>query len=56
MGLLDDDYVPPYKPPENGKRYRKQTALSQEERDSELNNLGHDLETEDYSNSRHLDY
>lgn len=47
MGLLDDDYVPPYQPPENpyrGKRYDKQTVLSQEKRDTELNNL--DLESD----------
>ena len=43
MGLLDDEeeVKPPYKPPERGKgkRYEKQTILSQAERDEEINNL-----------------
>lgn len=47
MGLLDFDetYKEPYKPGEytrEGKRRHKETALSQEQRDVELNN--HDRE------------
>tara|TARA_R100001086_G_scaffold170822_2_gene93338 strand:- start:953 stop:1132 length:180 start_codon:yes stop_codon:yes gene_type:complete len=53
MGLLDDDYVPPFKPKE--RRYRKQTALSQESRDSELNNLEREEVTEDFSDSPFAD-
>lgn len=49
MGLLDDDPKPLYTPPHSGnrhtKKYLKQTALSQERRDFELNNEGR---TEDY--------
>lgn len=48
MGLLDDDYVPPYQPPTSGRRYVNQTALSQEERDKELNNLDREEVTEHY--------
>ena len=54
MGLLDfdDTYVPPFTPKE-GRKAVKQTALSQESRDSELNNLDHDEVTEDFSDSPH---
>lgn len=55
MGLLDDEYVPPYVPPTMGKRFRKQTALSQEERDAELNNFDRKEVTEDYSDSPFAD-
>ena len=49
MGLLDDEekYVPPYRPPERGqgRRYEKQTILSQEDRDRELNNINEEDES-----------
>lgn len=56
MGLLDfeEDYTPPFKPRES-KRYEKQTALSQQGRDSELNNMGHEEVTEDFSDSPFAD-
>ena len=54
MGLLDDDYVPPYRPAEP-KRYAKQTALTQEQRDEELNNLGRKEVTEDFADSNFAD-
>lgn len=38
MGLLDPDPPAPWTPPKP-KRYEKQTALTQEERDIELNNF-----------------
>lgn len=48
MGLLDDDdFVPRYVPPKP-KRYVRQTALSQEERDAELNNFDREVEDENY--------
>lgn len=47
MGLLDDDYVPPYTPPKP-KRYEKQTAISQEVRDLELNNFDREPYSEHY--------
>lgn len=49
MGLLDfdDNYVPPFTPPKP-KRYEKQTALSQEIRDSELNNFDREEMDENY--------
>jgi hypothetical protein len=50
MGLLDDDYVPPWTPPKP-RRYEKQTVLSQEARDLELNNFERPKVTEDYSDS-----
>lgn len=46
MSLLDD-YIPPYTPPKS-RRYIKQTALSQEERDLELNNFDREIEDENY--------
>jgi len=47
MGLLDDDYVPPWTPPKP-KKYERQTALSQEARDLELNNFDREIEDENY--------
>jgi hypothetical protein len=47
MNLLDDDYVPPYTPPKP-KRYVKQTALSQQARDEQLNNFDREIEDENY--------
>ena len=38
MGLLDIVYTPLYEPPKS-KRFEKQTALTQESRDFELNNF-----------------
>lgn len=46
-GLLDDDYVPPYTPPKP-KRYERQTALSQQARDEQLNNFDREIEDENY--------
>ena len=47
MGLLDDDYKPPFVPPKP-RRYEKQTVLSQEARDLELNNFDREIEDENY--------
>lgn len=56
MGLLDfeDTFTPRFTPKESRKAV-KQTALSQEARDAELNNLGHDEVTEDFGDSPHAD-
>lgn len=52
MGLLDfeDSYVPPFTPREP-RRYVKQTALSQEIRDNDLNNFDRKDITEDFGDS-----
>lgn len=50
MGLLDDDRTLLWVPPKP-KRYVKQTVLSQEERDLELNNHDRPEVTEDYQDS-----
>lgn len=44
MGLLDDDTpsMNLYTPPTSGKRFRKDTVLSQEQRDAELNRIRED--------------
>lgn len=58
MGLLDfdDNYKKPYTPPKNvGKRFRKETALSQEERDNDLNNVDRKENSEDFSDSPFAD-
>ena len=55
MGLLDDDYKPPYQPPKHTTKYVKQTVLSQEARDAELNNEGRAEVTEDFSDSPFAD-
>jgi len=47
MGLLDFEYNPPFQPPKV-KRFRKETPLSQEERDTELNNHDREIEDENY--------
>lgn len=47
MGLLDDD-VPPLWTPPKPRRYEKQTVLSQEARDLELNNFDREIEDENY--------
>ena len=36
MGLLDDDIKPLWQPPKGGKKFRKETDLSQQQRDDEL--------------------
>lgn len=54
MGLLDDDYVPPWVAPKP-KRFENQTALTQEHRDKELNNLDRPELTEDFSDSPFAD-
>jgi hypothetical protein len=50
MGLLDDEPKPLWTPPKQ-KRFNKQTALSQEKRDYDLNNHDRDENTEDFSDS-----
>lgn len=55
MGLLDDDYKAPWTPPKSDKRYKRQTALSQEARDAELNNHDRGEVTEDFSDSPFAD-
>lgn len=56
MGLLDDDYKPLYVPPTHpSRRAPKQTALSQESRDSELNNHDRTENTEDFADSPFAD-
>jgi len=55
MGLLDDDYVAPFTP-RKSKKYQRDTVLSQELRDSELNNEGHDEVKDDFSDSPFLNY
>lgn len=55
MGLLDVHVEERYTPPRGPKRYPKRTSLSQMDRDSELNNLGREKDTEDFSNSPFLD-
>jgi len=56
MGLLDNEPTPRYTPKEfRGKKYTKQTALSQQARDEELNNLGRKKEVDDFSDSNFLD-
>lgn len=47
MGLLDDDIEPLWQPPKS-KRYHRQTTLSQEERDKELNNFDREEESLHY--------
>lgn len=56
MGILDfeDTYVPPFTPKESRKAV-KQTALSQESRDAELNNYDRGEVTEDFGDSPHAD-
>lgn len=54
MGLLDDNYIPPWTPPKS-RQYHNQTALTQQDRDSELNNLDRPEVTEDYSDSNFAD-
>lgn len=46
MGLLDD--VPSLWQPPKPKRYIKQTALTQQQRDDELNNFDREVEDENY--------
>lgn len=55
MGLLDDDYNDLYVPPKS-RKYQKQSDLSQQQRDNELNNHDRIELTEDYSDSPFLDY
>lgn len=47
MGLLDDDVPPLWQPPKS-RRYVRQTTLSQEQRDFDLNNHDREEETEHY--------
>jgi hypothetical protein len=54
MGLLDDDVPPLWKPPKP-RRYEKQTILSQQQRDDELNNHDREPITEDFSDSPFAD-
>lgn len=55
MGLLDDDYVPPYQPPKKTDRFARESAETQEARDAELNNMDHDEVTEDFGDSPFAD-
>lgn len=55
MGLFDNDPVPRFKPKPKGYQ-SPHDRLSEEERLRELNNLDHEVEPEDYSNSPHLNY
>jgi hypothetical protein len=55
MGLLDDDYVPPYQPPKKTGRYARESAETQQDRDGELNNLGRKEVTEDFGDSPFAD-
>lgn len=56
MGILDfdDEYKPRFSPKEP-KKFVKQTALSQEARDAELNNEGRDEMTEDFRDMKLTD-
>lgn len=54
MGLLDDDYVPPWQPPKP-RRYENHTALTQQKRDEELNNFNRTDLTEDFGDSPFAD-
>lgn len=54
MSFFDDEPKPLYTPPKP-KRYVKQTALSQEERDLALNNEGREEVTEDFGDSPFAD-
>ena len=47
MGLLDDDVPPLWQPPKS-RRYVRQTALSQQNRDEELNNFDREVEQEGF--------
>lgn len=53
MGLLDD-VEPLYTPPPE-RKYRKQTALNQDQRDYELNNFDRKDVTEDFGDSPFAD-
>lgn len=57
MGLLDfeDTFVPRFTPKEESRKARKQTALSQEARDAELNNHDRGEVTEDFADSPFAD-
>ena len=54
MSFFDEDPKPLYTPPES-RKYKKQTALTQQDRDQELNNLDRAKVTEDYSDSPFAD-
>jgi len=55
MGLLDDDYKPPFKPKKRTGRFANESALMQEQRDAELNNLDRTEVTEDFGDSPFAD-
>lgn len=55
MGLLDFEYVPPYKPPVKTGRYHNESPLQQEARDEELNNFDRKEVTEDFGDSNFAD-
>lgn len=55
MGLLDDDYKPPFKPKQKTGRFHNESVLAQEERDRELNNLNRGEVTEDFGDSPFAD-
>ena len=56
MGLLDEEDELRYTPPKHqkGERYDRYTAISQEMRDKELNDLGLKKSKKDFSDSPHL--
>ena len=54
--LLNDDSVkPPVFIPKKSSRFHNESALEQESRDSELNNLDLEEVTEDFSDSKFAD-
>lgn len=57
MSLLDDTgYTPRFTPGKSKKRYTAENEFkSEEEKLSELNNMGREEVTEDYSDSPHAD-
>lgn len=55
MGLLDDDYTPRFQPKDRTGHHRRSSDDTQQDRDEELNNLGREEVTEDFSDSPHAD-
>lgn len=54
MGMLDEEVPELWQPPKS-RRFRKETALSQEERDAYLNNHDRGEVTEDFGDSPFAD-
>lgn len=55
MGLLDDDYKPPFKQRAKTGRYANESIERQEARDAELNNMDRGEVTEDFGDSPFAD-